>query len=168
MQNDAARERTSGEPTILLVHGSWHFPVHYQRQLDLFSSHGYPTSCPQLPSFAALPPIGLVEDAKCIENELRNLVDDQEKDVIVTAHSYGGVVATQAVHADFGPAQRRSKGLKGGVIRLVYCAAFIPPLGESLGSALGGGPPPETKLPPFIPVDVSSLGPWTANRVNTV
>jgi hypothetical protein len=48
------------------------------------------------------------------------------------AHSYGGVVATEAVHADFGVEAVRAKSQKGGVIRILFCAAFVLPLGESL------------------------------------
>jgi hypothetical protein len=95
-----------------------------------------------------------MEDAQCIASELDSLVDAESKDVIVFAHSYGGIVATQSIHEKYRKAARHADGKAGGVVRIVYMCAFIVPLGESLGSALGGGPPPDTKLPPFLPVDV--------------
>lgn len=142
---------TSTKPTVLFVHGSWHNPNHFRRVRDLFEANGFPTSCPLHPSVGQLPPIGLMEDAQLIRDELKRLIEIEEKDVLVFAHSYGGVVTAQAVDREFGKKEREAKGLvkKGGVLHLVYMCAFVLALGDSLGSALGGN------LPPFIPVDVS-------------
>ena len=116
---------------------------------DLAEEQGYPTVCPQLPSFDAKDTkISLPEDAACIKAELQKLVEEQGKDVIVVMHSYGGVVGTEAVHESFGKKHREAKGLIGGVIRLLYLCAFVLREGASLATALGG-------LPPFIPVTVS-------------
>jgi hypothetical protein len=98
-----------------------------------------------------------MEDAECIRSELTELIDAKSKDVVVLAHSYGGMVASQAIDSDFGKKVRESHGKSGGVVRIVYMCAFIVLKGESLGSALGGGPAPDTKLPPFIPVAVCSI-----------
>lgn len=98
--------------TVLLIHGSWHSPVPYQKILDLLKAEGFPALCPQLPSHAASPPIGLMEDAQCIRDALHKLVDEEKKQVIVAAHSYGGAVASQAVDAEFGLEQRKEKGSK--------------------------------------------------------
>jgi pimeloyl-ACP methyl ester carboxylesterase len=144
----------STKPTILFVHGSWHTPKHFQRVRDLFQEHGYTTSCPLLPSAGSLPPVGLMEDAECIRSELEQLINVESKDVIVIAHSYGGMVASQAIDKDFGKKEREANGRSGGMVRIIYVCAFIVLKGDSLGSALGGGPPPDTKLPPFIPVAV--------------
>ena len=145
----------SEKPVILIAHGSWHTPDHYQSLKDTLQSHGFNTYCPLQPSVGKLPPIGLMEDAEMIRAELDRLINVESKDVIVIAHSYGGIVTTQAVTKELGKKARQSEGKDGGVIRIVYMCAFIVPLGESLGSALGGGPHPDTKLPPFIPVEVS-------------
>lgn len=147
---------TTTKPTVLFVHGSWHNPNHFRRVRDLFEAKGYSTSCPLHPSIGKLPPIGLKEDAKCIRDELKSLVDIQEKNVIVVAHSYGGIVATEALHAEFAKIARQEKGISGGVVHLVYMCAFLLPLGDSLATALGG-----EELPPFIPVDVSCNYPHT-------
>lgn len=119
--------------------------------MDLFEANGFPTPCPFQPSVGKLPPIGLAEDAQCIRDELKKLVEVEQKDVIVVAHSYGGIVTTQAVDAEFSKKAREAKGLAGGVIRLVFMCAFLLPLGDSLGSAFGGS------FPPFIPIDVNIL-----------
>ena len=138
----------TGKPTVLLVHGSWHTPKHYRRQLDVLEKNGFPTSCPLQPSVGQPPPMGLIEDAQAIRDELTRLIETEGKDVIVVAHSYGGVVTTQAVDPPFARQARAARRHSGGVVRLLYVCAFVLPLGESLASMFGD---PE-HLPPFIPV----------------
>ncbi|KAF2731534.1 alpha beta-hydrolase [Polyplosphaeria fusca] len=139
------------KPSVLFVHGSFHTPKHFALVRSIFEDAGYHTSCPQHPSVGNLPPIGLMEDAQCIRDELKQLIHVEEKDVIVIAHSYGGAVSTQALDKLFAKKERTSHGQKGGVVRLVYMCAFLLPLGHSLTSALGG------ELPPFIPVDEQGM-----------
>lgn len=92
-----------------------------------------------------------MDDARCIRDELVKLVDEEHKDVIVVAHSYGGVVATQAVEQRFAKKIRENEGRKGGVVRLVYMCAFLLEVGQILPGAVGGS------LPPFVTLDVSLL-----------
>ena len=137
------------KPTVLFVHGSWHSPKHFQPARDAFEQAGYPTECPCQPTFNAKPgTASMQEDAKCIRSLLEELVEAQSKDVICVLHSYGGVVGTEAIHESLGKIVRQKSGLNGGVIGLLYMAAFLLPLGASLGSAFGGS------LPPFIQVEV--------------
>lgn len=145
------------KPTILIVHGSWHTPAHFAPFLSALSAADYPTSCPALPSTQSLPHIGLHDDAACITAELSRLVEREARDVVVLAHSYGGVVATQAVHASFSQRARTEKGEAGGVLRIVYVCAFMLVEGQSLMGAFGLGP--DDALPPFIRVDVRLLVP---------
>ncbi|MCJ1394755.1 hypothetical protein MMC18_007635 [Xylographa bjoerkii] len=106
------------------------------------------TACPCQPSFNAKPaPTNLEDDAKAIRSALDQLIVEDGKDVIVVIHSYGGVVGTQATDASLGEKARQDRGRSGRVLHLLYLCAFILPLGDSLGSALGGG------LPPFIKVE---------------
>ena len=93
----------------------------------------------------------MYDDAKCIRSEIKNIVEDGGKDVILVLHSYGGIVGTEATDEAFGKTSRESRGLSGGVKQILYMCAFLLPLGDSLGSAFGG------KLPPFITVYVSIL-----------
>ncbi|KAF2108867.1 hypothetical protein BDV96DRAFT_254738 [Lophiotrema nucula] len=138
------------KPTILFVHGSWHTPAHFAPVRAVFEKAGYPTSCQLFPSVEASPPIGLKEDAQCVKDELSRLIEAGRKDVIVVAHSYGGVVSTEACEKQFNLQERRKKGEKGGIVRIVYLCAFLIPVGKTLEQALGG------TMPPWIPEDVSN------------
>lgn len=95
----------------------------------------------------------MIDDARRITDELVRLVDIQNKNVVIVAHSYGGIVATQAAEARFSKASRDSNGKEGGLIRIIYLAAPLVPVGASLSTPLGG------VMPPFIHVDVSDLEP---------
>lgn len=135
------------KPTVLFVHGAWHTPKHFAPVRSIFEKAGYPTLCPPLPSVGSFPPVGLKEDAQCIAGELSRLIIEQEKEVVVIPHSYGGVVTTQAADAKFAKTARMADGKRGGVRSIMYMCAFVPPLGKTLAEVFGG-------IPDFIPVDV--------------
>lgn len=136
--------------TVLFVTGSWHSPKHFQPAREAFESAGYPTECPCLPTFdAKVPVVKMYEDAACIRSVLDKLVETERKDVICVLHSYGGMVGTEGIHESLGKNFREAKSLDGGVLGILYMAAFVLPLGTHLGTAFGG------PLPPFIRVEVS-------------
>lgn len=140
------------KPTVLFVHGNWHSPAHFAPICDLFNKAGYPTSCPRLASCDASPSVGPYEDAASLLPELVKLVEAQERDVIVVAHSYGGVVATQAITEQFAKNVRGMKGKRGGILRIVYLCALLPVEGETVMSQFGVGP--SDPIPPHILLDV--------------
>ncbi|ESZ98344.1 hypothetical protein SBOR_1222 [Sclerotinia borealis F-4128] len=146
----------TSKPTILFIHGSWHSPAHFRPVRDLFEAEGYPTECPRLPTFnskPAPPVVSLIDDVQVVQNLLKKLVEEQEKEVLVVVHSYGGIVGSEAVLASFGRESRAKEGTgkKGGVLHLLYMCAFVVPVGASLSSALGGG------LSPFVKVEENGL-----------
>ncbi|KAK9781027.1 putative AB hydrolase-1 domain-containing protein [Seiridium cardinale] len=130
------------KPTVLFVHGSWHQPSHFARVRKVLEDADFPTSCPLQPSIGSLPPIGLMEDAQCIRDELKGLIEDESKDVIVVAHSYGGLVTTQAVDEAFGKKQREERGQNGGVVQLHFMCAFMLSINTSLADTFDGNLPP--------------------------
>src|SRR5271154_642262 len=64
---------TPTTPTIFIIHGAWHSPAHFQPLRSVLEAHGYPSSCPALPSVSASPPVvTLCDDAKLIRSEVEN------------------------------------------------------------------------------------------------
>ena len=112
-------------PSILFIHGGWHSSVHFQPFLEFVRSHGYNAICPDLPTAKGLPKTDAYEDSECIQSELRKLIEDGSKEVIVIMHSYGGFVGSLACQESYGQKVRQSKGLSGGIIQLVFMAALI-------------------------------------------
>ncbi len=117
-------------PTLLLVHGSWHGPWCWDLLLPELHVLGLRTATVALPSMGTRrEDLGsLHDDAAAIERAAASLPGD----VVVVAHSYGGVPTTQA---RFGP----------NVRHLVFLGAFLPDVGQALVHLLPPGP-----LPPFV------------------
>jgi pimeloyl-ACP methyl ester carboxylesterase len=117
-------------PTLLLVHGAWHRPWCWEKFTPELERHGLPWRTVALPSVGdgrkALG--GVADDIAAIEAAVAAIPGD----VIVLAHSYGGVPATGAAYPE-------------RVKHLIYVGAFLPDAGQSLVSLLPPGP-----LPPFV------------------
>ena len=89
------------------------------------------------------------DDADHIRSLLDNLLR-KGQEVLVVAHSYGGVVATQAVLPCHSRRARSVSGLEGGVVRILFVAGFMLVPGQSLTTALSGG-----SMPTWTPLEVS-------------
>jgi hypothetical protein len=129
------------KPTFVLVPGAWHQPDIYSSVIDTLGSHGYPTIGQPLPSAGAMPPHRTFdEDVSAIRGTLAKLVDIEEKEVILVVHSYTGMPGAEAPK-DLGKKERQGKGLKGGVVRIVFIMAFAMP--EGFQPTAGGAQMPE-------------------------
>ncbi|KAF2794392.1 hypothetical protein K505DRAFT_417142 [Melanomma pulvis-pyrius CBS 109.77] len=91
--------------TILFVHGAWHTPAHFTPVRSVFENAEYPTSCPLLPTAGKQAPTDMGEDARFIREEQHKLIEEEGKNVVVVAHSNGGIITAQAVEQRF--AKRR-------------------------------------------------------------
>lgn len=96
---------------LVLVHGLWHQPAHFDRFADVLRSQGITVHVPRLHRGS------LAADTAAVQE----VVDACVAPPVVLGHSYGGSVIT---------------GLER-VGHLVYVAAFVPAAGES-GALLGG------------------------------
>lgn len=111
------------KPTILVLHGAWHSPPHYERLVTLLNKAGCPTICPTQPTFDAKPPTKILhDDAEFVQAILKKLIEEENKEVVLVLHSYSGIVGSQAVTEELSRVAREKKGLTGGVIRLLYMA----------------------------------------------
>ncbi|ORY71833.1 Alpha/Beta hydrolase protein [Pseudomassariella vexata] len=137
----------ASKPCILFVHGSWHTPKHFEPIRAILESKGVHSYCPLLRTIDACPPISPADDAELIGETLKRLIEVEERDVLLVGHSYGGHVASEAADANFAKRVREAASLSGGLVRIVFIAAFVSPVGATLADAYGG------KLPPLFPVD---------------
>lgn len=131
---------SSTQPVVLLVHGAWHQPLHYRRLINALRAEGQVVLAPPLASAGYDDSIDgktMADDVRRVHETLLPYLDKGNK-VVVAGHSYGGVVATEAVHSHT-VAEREARGLPGGVVSVVYIAA-APALqaGISMYEAAGG------------------------------
>ena len=135
---------TTSKPTLLLVTGSFALPRFYDPTTKLIPSDVH-LEIPHLPSVGLGKDTGrpgpaptMYDDAKFVLSHIKRLVVDEGKDVVVVAHSYGGVPSTEALgmakEEGLLKEDRRAKGEKGGVVRVAYMTVLVP---EKAGNAMG-------------------------------
>ncbi|TDZ74318.1 hypothetical protein CTRI78_v000802 [Colletotrichum trifolii] len=127
----------SSKPVIVITPGAWHTPAAFRTLRAELGSRGWETAATTNVSVGAEPPtMGFSDDAASARGVIAALVE-QGRDVVVVAHSYGGVVAAEAVK---GLARRRraEEGREGGVVAFLYVAAFVAPAEASVWSLTEG------------------------------
>lgn len=86
----------SKKPIILFVHGAWHTLEHYRVFLAILQRKGYTVIAPDLPSRVVETVVDPTKaDIELIAGIARNLANEGQG-IVAVAHSYGGVVATEA------------------------------------------------------------------------
>lgn len=118
------------QPSFVLVHGAWHGPWVWDSVIADLNARGLEAVAVDLPSCGAdVANLGtLADDADAISAAARELRGRTGGPIVVVAHSYGGVAATQA-------------DLVGVADHLVYLCAFMPEVGMSLVAHFPGPPP---------------------------
>jgi pimeloyl-ACP methyl ester carboxylesterase len=113
--------------TIVLVHGAWHGPWCWAKVLGPLRERGFTVQTVTNPSSGPDPTAlgDLYDDA----DNLRTTLAGIDGEVVVVAHSYGGVVATEGAAG------------AGNVVGLIYLTAFMLDEGESLFELVGGVEP---------------------------
>jgi pimeloyl-ACP methyl ester carboxylesterase len=110
-------------PTVVLVHGAWGHPRDWDDVIAALAGVGVGAIAADLPTMRDAAATAL-DDAR----HVAELAEAAAGPVILCGHSYGGVVVTQA--AAEVPA----------VAHLVYVAAVVPDVGQSMRDLLGPGP----------------------------
>lgn len=123
-------------PTLVIVPGSYSSSLSYYDWIKHIQRL-YPTLPEPLvydlrsaSSGPPLPPPTMYDDANYFAEKISEIAD-AGTDIVLFAHSYGGVVAREAVKGH-SKEERAMQGRKGGVVRLVYLSAVIPAPGQSL------------------------------------
>lgn len=123
-------------PIIFLVPGAWRIPEIYHGVEEILRAHGYHTISIRLPSAGAMPPIGdFDDDVKRIRIALEERIEDQGRDVVLVSRSYSSMPATEAPKG-MRKIERQGKGLKEGLVRLVFIMSFTMP--EEFQPTAGG------------------------------
>ncbi|KAI1386118.1 alpha/beta-hydrolase [Hypoxylon trugodes] len=116
------------KPVFVLLHGAWHSPTCWDHVIAALNRQGYSAVAPALPSTGSTPPTpDWSGDVKTIRKTVLELIQENHN-VIVVAHSFSGMTAGTALEG-LDKRACESKGLKGGVVRLIYINAFLVPEG---------------------------------------
>lgn len=131
------------KPVVFLVHGAWHTPASYDPLVEILTSRGYTTFRSHLPSSIGpgeAPTATLYDDAGIVRSQMLRLIEKSGAEVLVVAHSYGGVVVGEAIKEEMTRERRRAKGRKGGVVGVFHIASYLVPKGGSLAKPEDGLP----------------------------
>lgn len=134
-------------PSIVLVHGAWHGPWAWSKVAGPLRERGLDVHTVANPSSGPDPSsLGdLYDDA----DNLRRTLEGLDGEVMVVAHSYGGIVATEGAAG------------AGNVAHLLYVTAFMLDEGESLLATVGG------ETPDWLTADERGLA-TTVNRAEEI
>lgn len=118
------------KPVILLIHGAFYQPVHYQEVADKLREGGFTVEVPALPTTGTNPGLTYVDDVDVINEALHPFLDDG-REVVIVAHSSGTLPASHCVEGE-SVAERAECGLKGGIRHyLNVCGLAYPRPGKN-------------------------------------
>ncbi|KAB8213023.1 alpha/beta-hydrolase [Aspergillus novoparasiticus] len=128
-------------PLVVLVPGAWHKPTCFKQLQHELRTLGLPSATVAHPSVgsSSVPLKTLTDDVASPRHTLENISDNGDE-IVLLMHSYGGVVGSAAAK-DLSISQRRAQGKSGGILMMIYLAAFALPAGTSLFEAAGGTAP---------------------------
>ncbi|KAI3544079.1 uncharacterized protein CCOS01_13859 [Colletotrichum costaricense] len=143
-------------PTFLLVPGAWHRPWSFDLLRDDLHGRGFSTETVALAGVGSTDVnVGLEQDTAAVRTELQKLIDDG-REVVVVAHSYGGVPTANAVEG-FNYKDRVAQSKTGGVLMVVYMTSFAIGAGSALSDGAGSVPWWDVKdgfISPLDPISV--------------
>ncbi|KAF7361613.1 AB hydrolase-1 domain-containing protein [Mycena venus] len=133
------------QPTFVLVPGIFHTAIHAEILVDSLRAKGYSSEViahPTIGPLAATAPPNA--DAKNVRQVLEDLINEQQKDVVLFCHSYGGAPGCQSVNG-LEKRARAKAGQKGGIVRIIFLSAILPREGETVLQTLAAAeiPPGE-------------------------
>ncbi|KAH7321711.1 Alpha/beta hydrolase fold-1 [Rhexocercosporidium sp. MPI-PUGE-AT-0058] len=112
------------KPVFVCVPEASHSQLIYEPLRSILSFHGYTTVPLALPSVGGNPPTyDFREDVQAIRNLVTQIVDSGA-DVILVLHGYGGLPGAEALQG-LGRDERSQRGLRGGVVRLVFIMSYM-------------------------------------------
>jgi len=131
--------------TAVLVHGAWGHPGDWDDVVGALAEAAVPALVADLPT-ARAPEATTTDDVE----HVRALVAGAGGPVVLCGHSYGGIVVT-GVGTDLPDASR-----------LVYLAALVPDVGQSMADLVGDGPARSTSEVEVRPDGSTLLLDWAS------
>ncbi|KAJ3572533.1 hypothetical protein NPX13_g5016 [Xylaria arbuscula] len=120
----------NSKPIVFFLPGGYHTSWIYDSVRNILSDRGFATDASDLISVGATDAnVGMYSDATHLRSQLMKILN-QGNEIILVAHSYGGIVASNAVDG-LSVEQRAAQGKKGGIILILYLAGLVVPAGRT-------------------------------------
>jgi hypothetical protein len=127
------------KPTVVICPGAWPVIKAFGPIIELLEAGGYPTQCVDFSEYRTQPfadETSINPDCAYLRTKILIPLMNEGTEIILLMHSYGGVYGASSLEA-LSREGRSSDGRKGGIIALVFVAAFICLTGASLNTVLG-------------------------------
>ncbi|KAJ5994731.1 alpha/beta-hydrolase [Penicillium waksmanii] len=121
------------KPTaVLIIHGGYFLPAAWDVFGDQLRQAGFIVKCPRLPSCGdKRPPTATMNDDIIAVREAVQELINTNNSILVLAHSYGGMVASEAI----GPDLYANNGK--GTVGLIFLSAWLVQPGDTLSDVIG-------------------------------
>lgn len=123
-------------PTLVLIHGAWHSPKHFEPLIKILDVHGYKSIAVDCPSTNDTQTLSTFDD-DCKAIRAAVLQELETADLLVVAHSYGGAVSSSALQG-LSTSARSTSGHGTSVIGIAYVCAAVLPAGTAFLDPFGG------------------------------
>ncbi|KAJ5774105.1 hypothetical protein N7457_009001 [Penicillium paradoxum] len=127
------------KPTLIFAPGAWYPSTIFNPIIERLSDY----TCHSV-AFPSIEQASSVTDLQPDIEAVRSITQqeaDAGHDIVIIAHSWAGLPVSSALDG-LSKSEREAAGQKGGVVKLIFIAAFLPVIGEGLINAFGGTPPP--------------------------
>ncbi|KAJ5670093.1 alpha/beta-hydrolase [Penicillium maclennaniae] len=131
-------------PTLVFIPGSWHRPACYDPVIKLLQPK-FKCIAVSLPSTAGDPAATFKDDLDAAQSVLSRETATG-RDVVVIAHSYGGMVGNSAVKGFTRGTQDEAQPAKGYVIGIILIASGFTLSGMAFMDPFFGHPPPTWRV----------------------
>lgn len=117
---------------VLIIHGGYFLPAAWDNFGDQLRQAGFVVRCPRLPSCGdKRPPTATMnDDIIAVHGAAQELVDANHS-ILVLAHSYGGMVAAEAISPDLYATNGK------GAVGLILLSAWLVQPGNTLTDVIG-------------------------------
>lgn len=140
---------TSAKPVVLLVHGPFQQPDHYETVLGPLRDKGFTIVAPALPTTGRVPALDYKDDVEVINRALEPFLD-AGREIIVVAHGFGSLPASHSVEGE-SVAERKECGMSGGIKAYInVCGYSYPTRGRNIMGKHEGFP-----MPHYFHIEVS-------------
>jgi pimeloyl-ACP methyl ester carboxylesterase len=124
-------------PTVVICPVGWPLVSFFEPLMAAFETQGYPAICklPEEYPDESESPSQINPGAVHLRDHVLDPLAADGKSIILFMHSYGGIYGPQALEG-LSRSERAQEGKPGGVIAMVFVAAFVAPRGVSAVAAM--------------------------------
>ena len=127
------------KPTLIFAAGAWYPHTSFDPIMEKLSDYrSHSVAFPSIQQATSV--VDLQPDIDAVRS-IAQQEADAGRNIVVIAHSWAGLPVSSALDG-LSKSERERSGQQGGVVKLIFIAAFLPNAGESLIGAFGGMPPP--------------------------